>query len=351
MSDILKYIVFMPKRYVVLALSIVITALMVFVGWMSAAGKGDIYRKSTFVMDTVATITVVADSEGQAEGVIDASFKALGEMEQMFSMFKVDSEIGVLNENAGGNSVRVSRDTLELLKESVEIGRLTGGAFDVTVGPITRLWDFTEKKKKPSKEKMAEYLPLVDYRNIVLDEVAGTVLLKKMGMVVDLGGVAKGYAADKVVEILKKQGIKAGVVAIAGDIKVFGFKDINQPWKIGIRAPRGESDEIIGVLNLVDQAVSTSGDYERFFIENGERFHHLINPATGYPVNDFQSVTIVNEKGINTDALSTAVFVMGKKRGLQFIKDVGLRAFIVFNDGNTYITDNLKQYFEPKRNN
>ncbi|MBF0521306.1 MAG: FAD:protein FMN transferase, partial [Nitrospirae bacterium] len=166
------------------------------------------------------------------------------------------------------------------------------------------------------------------------------------GMMLDFGGNAKGYTANKIAEVLKVEGITSGIVAIAGDIKTFGTKPNGSPWYIGIRNPRGTPSDLVGIIKLKDLAVSTAGDYERFFIEGNHRYHHILVPQSGYPATEFQSVTIVNPEGFITDSLDNAVFVMGKEKGLEFIKKHNLKAFLIYSDNTTYITDNLKEEFE-----
>jgi thiamine biosynthesis lipoprotein len=170
-----------------------------------------------------------------------------------------------------------------------------------------------------------------------------SIKLRTKGMIIDPGGIAKGFAADKAVETLKAYGIKAGIVACAGDIKVFGKKPDNNNWLVGIRSPRGSPDDTTAVLSLTDMALSTSGDYERYFIIDGIRYHHILDPKTGYCANGFQSVTIVNAQGVITDSLSTAVFILGPKKGLELVNKMGLMAYLVYADGSIYITENLKK--------
>lgn len=327
------------NKVAIISLIIVLTALSYRIFFHGASVDSNVHKGTEFIMDTICNITVIADSKVQAEMAIEDSFKELRRLEGLLSKYKPDSEVSRLNE------VKLSLDTYILLKTALEISKLTNGAFDPTVEPVVSLWDF-EKKLMPAKEDIEEKLRLVGFTNIELEDMSAKFL--QPGMSIDLGGIAKGYATDRVIEILKAHGVKAGLSAVAGDIRVFGNNN-NRPWRVGIKAPRGEG--IVGVLNLTNMAVSTSGDYERFFIKDGVRYHHLINPATGYPVNDFQSVTIVSKKGVVSDSFATAVFVMGKEKGLKFIIEHGLQAFVVFKDGSTFITDNLLDYFESKNNN
>ncbi|MEO5357598.1 MAG: FAD:protein FMN transferase [Nitrospirae bacterium YQR-1] len=333
---------------------VVTTALALVFVYLNNMYKGtagaQIYKKTKIAMDTSITITVVAKTQDAAEKAISEAFKKVDYYDNLFSFFLPDSEVSLINKNAGIKPVKVSEDTFELVQKSVETAVLTEGAFDVTIGPVMVLWDFA-KAIKPDEEAIKKQLPLVDYRNIVLDAGQSTVMLKQKKMLLDLGGIAKGYTADKVVEVLKGAGINSGIAAMAGDIKTFGTKPDGTAWFVGVKKPRAAPGDLKGILKLKDQAVSTSGDYERFFVSNGQRYHHILNPETGYPAPEFQSVTIVNPEGVTTDSLSTAVFVMGKKKGLEFVKKHNLKAFLIYSDNTTYITDNLKGEFEQENFN
>ncbi|MCG6553732.1 MAG: FAD:protein FMN transferase [Candidatus Magnetominusculus sp. LBB02] len=304
-----------------------------------------IYKKSEILMDTVITLTVVSNSEKKAGEAIDTAFKYLRQYEKMLSFFDASSEVSAINKNAGIKPVKVSSDTYELTKKAIEYAALSGGAFDPAIGPAMVLWDF-KNKKRPTIEELKEVLPLLDFTHIALNDNDSSVMLKDNGMLLDLGGIAKGYAADKTVALLKNIGITAGIAAMAGDIRVWGQRPDGSPWRVGIRSPRGSNDDLAGVLSLKDMAVSTSGDYERFFIEDGVRYHHLIVPSTGMPARDFQSVTVVNPKGEVTDALSTAVFVMGKEKALRFLQKTNLMAYLIYSDGSTFISENLRAMLE-----
>jgi thiamine biosynthesis lipoprotein len=309
-----------------------------------------IYKKTKIAMDTAITVTVVSETQGLADSAIDKAFKKIDEYDHLFSFFSPDSEVSLINKNAGIKPVKVSKDTFELVKKTVEISELTGGAFDATIGPVMVLWDFA-KGIKPAAAAIKERLPLVNYKNIVLDDGASSVMLKQKGMLLDLGGIAKGYTADRVTEVLQEAGITSGIAAMAGDIKTFGTKPDGKPWSVGVRKPRGTPEELKGILKLKYSAVSTSGDYERFFLEGNRRYHHILIPGTGNPAPEFQSVTIVDQDGVMTDSLATAVFVMGKNAGLTFIKKHNLKALLIYSDNSTYITDNLKGEFEQENFN
>ncbi|RPI34154.1 MAG: FAD:protein FMN transferase, partial [Nitrospiraceae bacterium] len=195
-------------------------------------------------------------------------------------------------------------------------------------------------------------LSLVNYKNIIIDRTESTVFLKKKGMLLDLGGIAKGYAADLAVRSLKEKGISAGLVAIAGDIKAFGLKPDKKPWIIGIKNPRQKSGdgEIIAKISLSGKAISTSGDYERYFILNGQRFHHLLDPKTGYPASGCQSVSVIADQGATTDGFDNALFILGPEKGLALAKEMGLDAMIIDDKGSIHTTAGLQGKLTIERN-
>ncbi|MBF0344229.1 MAG: FAD:protein FMN transferase [Nitrospirae bacterium] len=316
---------------------------------VSSNGRLKIYKKSKIAMDTIITLTVASDSQQRAEEAIEAAFNEIERLERLLSMFLPQSEVSLINKNSGIASVKVSEDTYRLIKKAVEIAALSEGAFDPTIGQLSTLWDFP-KKVKPKNEEIKKRLPLVNYRNIVFDDNQRSVMLKINGMIIDLGAIAKGYTADRVVEVLKARGISSGIAAIAGDIKTFGTKPDASGWLIGIKRSRGDQDGLSGILTLSGEAVSTSGDYERFFIEDGVRYHHLLDPSTGYPAGDFQSVTVVNPDGLITDAMSTAIFVMGRENGMNLVRRLNLKVYVIYKDATTYITDNLRDSFAQQHN-
>ena len=197
---------------------------------------------------------------------------------------------------------------------------------------------------RPADETIRKNLALINYRDLILDNAGSTVYLKRKGMLVDTGGIAKGYAADRAVETLKKQGIRAGIVAVAGDIKTFGLKPDGKPWKIGIRNPnaKNDKDEIFATVELTDMAISTSGDYERFFFADNKRIHHLLNPKTGYPAEACRSVSVIAKEGVLTDAFATGAFILGPDKGMKVLEGMGFGGIIVDNEGKSHLTPNMR---------
>ncbi|HUO77265.1 MAG TPA: FAD:protein FMN transferase [Thermodesulfovibrionales bacterium] len=298
-------------------------------------------------MDTLVTITIVTDSADRAEKAMDKAFAEIGKLDTLLNFFSEKSELSMVNKNAGLSEVKVSPETMEVVEKAIETSEKTGGAFDVTIGPEISQWNFV-LKIKPQDESIKRRLRLVNYKLIQLDKGRSTVHLKEKGMLMDLGGIAKGYAADKAVDELKKIGITSGLVAVAGEVKAFGRKPGGKGWTVGIRNPRSteKSDEIMATVQLNDAAISTSGDYQRYFILDGKRFHHILDPETGYPAQGCQSVSVIARDGVYTDAFSTGVFVLGPKKGIELLQSMGFEGLIVDKDGTIYTTPGLKGKIE-----
>lgn len=329
-----------PRRLVQFGIMIIISQLL------SCSKEPPIFKKSKFLMDTVVTITAVGQKE-DVEKAIDATFSEIERLESLLSGFKEGNDIDRINKSAGIKPVKVDKDVIKVIIKAKEVSEMTGGTFDITIGPLSSLWGFGIKENYlPQEKEVKKLLPLVDYKNLFVDEDKSEIFLKRKGMGIDLGGIAKGYAADRGINVLKEKGIKAGIVAVAGDIRVFGNRPDGKPWHIGIKHPR-EKDKILTTIDLVDSSISTSGDYERFFIKEGIRYHHILDPKTGYPATGCQSVTIIAREGILVDALATGVFVLGPEKGMEFIESKeGLEGIIVDSKGRVTISSGLKGKIE-----
>ncbi len=305
--------------------------------------KESLYKESRNAMYTIVSITVSSDSEKKSKEAIDKAFNELNRLERLLNFYSEDSEISMINKYAGERPVKVSQDTFDIIQKAIYVSEQTEGMFDITVGPLVRVWDF-QNALIPEDQIIKDRTKLIGYKNIILDKERSTVFLKKKGIEIDLGGIIKGYAADKAVDVLKKNGIKSGIVAVAGDIKTFGMRPDNKPWRVGIQNPRekGYNDEIIAVIDISDLAISTSGDYQKYFIKDGKRYHHLLNPRTGHPVNDFQSVTIITDDAALADAFATGIFILGQEKGINLLKRLGLDGIIINIDGKIITTDGIK---------
>jgi thiamine biosynthesis lipoprotein len=276
--------------------------------------------------------------------------KAVGrvlEIDQKMSAFNPASEISALNRNAGRKPVRVSRETFLLLKQAREFGALSAGAFDPTVRPLVALWGINKKPDFiPAEEAIGRALKLVDFRGLELDEAECTARLGKDGQAADLGGIAKGYAADEVRRILAEGGAKSAVINLGGNIVTLGSRPDGSPWRIGVQNPASVRGTALGTLSVKDRSVVTSGSNERFFIREGVRYHHILDPRTGMPARSgLLSVTAVGESSMEADALSTAAFVLGMEKGTALLKKRRLEAVFATDDGKVYVTEGLARQF------
>ena len=308
------------------------------------------YTGQQFLMDTIVEITVYADSEETArEGALAAfdAIKAIGDLTDRFpeegSAAYQRSEVCKINSLAGIRPVQVGDDVLNMVELSKQYNELTGGAFDITVGPLMALWGFGTKPAIPEESAIQQKLALVGMDKVIIDKEAKTVFLQDKGMSMDLGGIAKGYAAEKAVKILSDKGITQAVVNAGGNVIVLGSKNGKDQWKLGIQDPR-DSNSTIGVLALKDQAAVTSGDYQRYFESGGNRYHHLLDPATGWPSRGLISVTVVCDSSTLGDILSTALFVLGPEKGLELAERLeGVDALFVSQDKEITVTSGLKE--------
>jgi thiamine biosynthesis lipoprotein len=320
---------------------------------LSACSRNDeIFRESRIAMDTLCTITVVSHSRAQAKRAINSGFSRIAQLEKLLNYFSEKSEVGMINRSSGNVPVLVSKETIEIIDNAVKIAGDTGGAFDPTIGPLMKTWGFnlhTDEFSVPSEEDIKASIDLVDYKKIKVNNAGSEVFLEKEGMEIDLGGIAKGYAADKAVEAIREHGIRAALVTIAGDIKGYGKKPDGSTWKVGIQNPRPVDekhvilpDDVIASLDLNDRAVSTSGDYQRFFKEKGIRYHHILDPKTGFPASGVMSVTVIAPDGYLADGLSTGVFILGREKGLRLLESLGLSGVVVDRNMEIFLTNDLK---------
>lgn len=301
--------------------------------------------KSEFLLDTMCKISVY---DNVSPEVIDKGFDKLKEVDARMNADSETSEIADINSHAGLDYVKVSDETFYVIKEGKQYGDTTHGRFDITIGPLVKLWGInTDHARVPAPEEIKEKLPLVDYHNILLDEANKKVMLTNKGMALDLGGIAKGYSADAVAEVLKKNGVEHAIINLGGNVLVMGSKPGGEDWKVGIQNPLAERGEYMGIVHVSDKAVVTSGIYERFFEQDGKRYHHILDTNTGYPVdNSLAGVTIVTDKSIDGDALAKA-FCMGVEEGLKFIEaQKNAEAIFVTKDSKVYVTPGIKKSFE-----
>ncbi|MES9970032.1 MAG: FAD:protein FMN transferase [Candidatus Thiodiazotropha sp.] len=267
-------------------------------------------------MGTQISVQLWHQDQDQGKAAIQAVMDEFRRLDRKLSPYIDSSELSLVNRMASLEPLVISQELYRLLETSLEYSELTEGAFDITFASIGHRYDY-RKGITPTDSLIDRSLPLIDYRNIRLDMDKGTVFFEKKGVRIDLGGIAKGYAVDRGIELLQRRGILHALISAGGDSRLLGDHR-GRPWHIGVQAPR-DKNSMAAMLPLVDSAISTSGDYERFFERDGVRYHHIISPKTGRSADSLQSVTIIGTKAIRTDALSTSVFVLGAKQGMALI--------------------------------
>jgi thiamine biosynthesis lipoprotein len=299
-------------------------------------------KRHRILMGTLVEITVIGRDEDKAEAAISDAFDEMERVEGLMSRRIPGSDVSKINESAGIKAVDVSSESLRVIRRAEEISKASEGYFDISIGALLDLWGFEDNGGRlPAKGEVSKALQSVGYRAIHVDERASTVELKEKGMRIDLGGIAKGYAVDRAYELLTARGYGNMIVNAGGDMRV-GGKKLNGPWVIGIQDPRDRS-RMLATFDTGDTSVATSGDYERYFVKDGKRYHHLLNPFTGFPARECRSVTILAEDALSADALATAVFVMGPKEGLRLIEAMeGVEGLIVPADGKIIQSEGLK---------
>ncbi len=305
-----------------------------------------IIKETRFLMGTLFDITVSHPDVEQARKAIDKAFDEIQRIEGLTSNFSSKSEITKINQNAGKQAYPVSKELYILLQKSIQYSQHANGTFDLTIGAIQDLWKFEDEKGTvPAPETIIRLLPLVDFRNISLEE-NDQVRLKIKGTKLDLGAVAKGYAVDRGIDVLKKNNIDNAILNGGGDLKSIGEKSPGVPWKIGVRHPRKPSG-VIASLDGKNNAIATSGDYQKYFVKDGIRYHHILDPKTGTQAQGLQSVTIIAKEAMFADAMATAVFVMGAEQGMKFVESQNqLDGIIITADGKNIISSNLKGEIE-----
>ena len=299
--------------------------------------------KDIFAMDTYMTVTAYGKN---AENGVNKAVDEINRLETVLSAEKQESDIYKLNETGSGT---LSTDTKNIVSKALEINKTTNGAFDISIYPLMVKWGFTTQKYNvPSKNEISKLLKDVDSSKIIFDEKSGNIKLKE-NMKIDLGGIAKGYTSNRVMQIFKECGVKSGLVSLGGNVQALGTKTDGTAWQIAIENPDKSSD-YIGVVSVKDKAVITSGGYERYFEKNGKTYHHILDPETGYPAESgLKSVAIVSDDGTLADALSTSLFVMGKEKAVAYWRahSEEFDAILVEKDGTVSVTENIADQFAP----
>lgn len=308
----------------------------------TTVSSSDPISKEIYAMDTVMTVSAYGDN---AQKAVDDAEAEIERLDALLTTGSDTSAVGEINENGGGT---LPEEGIYLLTRALELNKETDGAFDPAIYPMMELWGFpTQNYRVPTDAEIQDTMKLIDASNIVFDESTGKVSFKVDGMALDFGGIAKGYTSARVAEIFKNDGVEHGLINLGGNVQTVGTKTDGSNWRVAIQDPE-DSESMLGVLETHDTAVITSGGYERYFEQDGKRYHHIIDPSTGKPANSgLISVTIVSSDGTLADGLSTSLFIMGKDKAAAFWKQHKdeFDYILCDEDENLYVTEGIADAF------
>lgn len=334
----------MGKKAYIAVVLLLLSSAVALVGCQKAAPVT--YSRDIFAMDTYINCKIVSGDPILAEAGLNKVEEAFLEIDRLTNRFDSNSEVSLINTNAGISPVKVSEDVFKMIETSIKWSDKTDGAFNILIGSVMNLWGFgTENPAVPTAAELEQALNNTDYRQIVCDAEQTTVYLPEQGMVIDLGGIAKGYATDKAVTALRELNIDNAIINAGGNVYVLGSKAEGVPWKIGVQDPR-DPQGIKAVLTAADCALVSSGDYQRYFEADGIRYHHILDPATGYPARRSTGSTVIMKSAAEADILSTAIFVKGPMEGIELAEELSQvdAAMVIVADGEVYGTQTLKRY-------
>jgi thiamine biosynthesis lipoprotein len=308
---------------------------------------GRVVERAGVAMGSELQLTASTGDEVAARAAFDAVFAEFERLEALMSTWRPGSDVLRINAAAGVEPVAVRADVRDVLHQATQISEWTEGTFDVTFGALTDVWKFDHDQDNtiPTPDAIRARLPLIDYRQIEIDDRSGTVFLKRKGMKIHLGGIGKGYAVEHAVQILRKAGLHDFMIQAGGDLYVGGRKQ-GRPWRLGIQDPRGAAGQSFATIDLTDSTFSTSGDYARFFIKDAVRYHHILDPATGQPARLCRSVTIAAASPVLADAIAKGVFILGPDKGMALVEKIpDLEAVIVTASNQVLVSSGLKNRF------
>lgn len=297
-------------------------------------------------MGTSVTITVYEKND---EEIIKKAFDKVKEIESLVSINKLGTELDEINNNAGIKAVSVSEDSFNIIEKALDYSEKSEGGYDLTIGPLVKLWSIgLPEAKVPEENEIKGALEKINYKKVNLNKEKKEVYLEDKDMKIDLGSIAKGYTADEVAKVLGGQGVKKAIIDLGGNIYALGEKEENTPWKIGIQNPFENRGELVGTIEVKDKSIVTSGIYERYLEKDGKKYHHILNTKTGYPYEgEIAGVTLITDKSMDGDALSTLIFTMGIKDGLEFLEELdNVDAIFVSKDKEVHLTKGVKDTFE-----
>lgn len=333
------------KKFIGICCFLGVLVLLVFVAlYQKKEKKQEPISSTAFKLNTVVTLTLYDSTD---EELLQEAMDLCDDYEQLFSRTLETSELYQLNHGTLPNqehAYTISSDTAELISKGLEYGELSKGAFDITIGPVSSLWDFTsEQKKVPKKEELDAALPLVNYQDVQVSQEQVT--FAKEGMMLDLGAIAKGYIADKIKEFLLEHEVKSATINLGGNVLCVGEKPDGMPFRIGIQKPFADRSETIAVMDIADKSVVSSGIYERYFEQDGTFYHHILNPDTGYPYNNhLVSVTIISDQSVDGDGLSTSCFALGLEKGMELINSIpDVHAVFITDDYQLHYSNHFQK--------
>ncbi len=314
---------------------------IIITGWCFPFGtpQAEWLKDQRAIMGTSISVELWHDDVDKGKGIIELVFNEMNRIDHLMSTYREDSQLSYINKHAHQQPVKINSELYRLINRAQHFSKITDGAFDITYASAGHQYNY-RKRLKPSSDSIAAVLPAINYKHLILDDKEKTIHFEHKDVIIDLGGIAKGHAVDRCIKLLRQQKIKHAIVTAGGDSRLLGDRR-GQPWTIGIRNPRTSKD-VIAMLPLTDAAISTSGDYERYFVQEGTLYHHIINPKTGDSARSVQSVTIIGEDATTTDALSTSIFVLGPEKGLAIIETLPtIEAVIIDHKGRTLFSSGL----------
>ncbi|MCU1381598.1 MAG: FAD:protein transferase [Acidobacteria bacterium] len=335
------------RRTLRLAAAIAAVGALIAIASASCRAPARMVERSGVAMGSELRLTARIPDEAAARPAFDAVFVEFERLESLMSTWRPGSDVVRINAAAGVQPVPVAADVRDVLRQARQISEWTEGTFDVTFGALTDIWKFDHDQDNtiPAAAAIRARLPLIDYRQIEIDDRAGTVFLKRRGMRIHLGGIGKGYAVDRAVAILRKAGLRDFMIQAGGDLYVGGTRN-GQPWRLGIQDPRGRDGRTFATVDLTDSTLSTSGDYARFFIKDGVRYHHILDLRTGQPARLCRSVTIAAASPVLADAVAKGVFILGPEKGMALVERIpDLDAVIVTANNEVLVSSGLKHRF------
>lgn len=328
---------------------LLVLAVLALAGAPPSEGAEKLYVRSRHLMGTPVEIRARGTDAGATQAAINAAFDEIARLELLMSHWRDDSQVARINAQAGRGPVVVAPEVIEVVTRAIEASRVTGGAFDITVAGVGALWRIDgENPRVPGPPEIKEALRHVGYRHIRVDEKARTIAFDDPGTRIGLGGIAKGYAVDRAARVLRRRGIRSATIHAGGDMALLGA-DGAKPWRVAIKDPE-RPDYTLGWFEASDTTVHTSGDYERMIVVNGKRYHHILDPVTGYPAKDARAVTVIAADGTLGDALSTGLLVMGPEKALRLAESLpGTEALIVDPRGRIRMTRGMRRRFHSAR--